>query len=197
MTNHATAPEKKQPAAWVPVLLIGLRLLLICAVVAGIISLVYAVTLPKVEENLREEKRKAIITIFGTEDLSYTQSETDNAFYTVRYGENGLGYCTEETVGGFGGDLSLMVGFDADGTVLGVGIISHSETPGLGARVNEADYLAQYRGHSGTLTLKKDGGSDIDAISGATISSRAVLSAVNQATAHLGKQLAATGGDAQ
>ena len=187
------APEqqKKQPAAWVPVVLIGLRLLLICAVVAGIVSLVYAVTKPKAEENLREEKRKAIISIFGTDELTYAESADAAGIYVVTLpGDGGTCYCLESTAGGFGGDLTLMVGYRADGTVAGVSVVSHSETPGLGARVNDAEYLSQYAGKSGSLTLNKDGGNDIDAISGATISSRAVLSAVNAATERLRTYLA-------
>lgn len=188
-----TPEQKKQPAAWVSVLLIGLRLLLICAVVAGIISFVYAVTKPKAEANLKAAKDAAISEIFGASDAS----DGKDGFYTVRYGENlaATGYCVESVAGGFGGDLTLMVGFDAKGKILGVSIVSHSETPGLGARVNDANYLSQYAGKSGALTIDKDGGTDIDAISGATISSRAVLSAVNKATERLQTYLA--GGSAQ
>lgn len=191
MTTQATAPQKQR--AWLPVLLIGLRLLLICAAVAGIISFVYSVTKPKAEANLKATKDAAVSEIFGTSEASGGK----DGFYTVRYGENlaSTGYCIESTAGGFGGDLTLMVGFDADGRILGVSIVSLSETPGLGARVNDANYLSQYVGKSGTLTLNKDGG-EIDAISGATISSRAVLSAVNAATERLQTYLA-SGGDAQ
>ena len=194
MTANVSAPQKKPQAAWVGALLIGLRLLLICAVVAGIISLVYTVTKPKAEANLKATKAAAISEIFGASE----PSDGQDGFYTVRYGENlsATGYCIESTAGGFGGDLTLMVGFDADGKILGVSIVSLSETPGLGARVDDADYLSQYKGKSGSLGLNKDGGSDIDAISGATYSSRAVISAVNAATERLQSYLA-SGGDAQ
>lgn len=202
MTTQATAPQKQR--AWLPVLLIGLRLLLICAAVAGIISFVHAVTKPKAEANLREEKRKAIINIFATDTLTYEQDADDAAFYRVFDAEKSpIGYCVESTAGGFGGDLTLMVGYDAAGTIKGVSIISHSETPGLGARVNDVNYLSQYIGHSGEQKLDTTadvivGGNNgqIDAISGATISSRAVLSAVNAATERLQTYLA-SGGDAQ
>ena len=195
-----TPEQKKQPAAWVSVLLIGLRLLLICAVVAGIISFVYAVTKPKAEANLKAAKDAAISEIFGASDAS----DGKDGFYTVRYGENlaATGYCVESVAGGFGGDLTLMVGFDAKGKILGVSIVSHSETPGLGARVNDANYLSQYAGKSGEQKLDTTddaivGGNNgqVDAISGATISSRAVLSAVNKATERLQTYLA--GGSAR
>ncbi len=196
MTATTNAPQKKPQAAWIPALMIGLRLLLICAVVAGIISFVYAVTKPKAEANLRETKRIAISDIFGMENPDFDE---DNGFYTVRDASGTVGYCVESTAAGFGGDLTLMVGYSADGTIRGVRIVSHSETPGLGARVkDDPAHLGQYTGKSGTLKLNKDGGTDVDAISGATISSRAVNQAVNQATDVLTKRLAATsGGDAQ
>ena len=88
--------------------------------------------------------------------------------------------------------MTLMVGFRADQTLVGVQILSHSETPGLGARVSDASYLGQYAGKSGTLTL----GENVDAISGATISSRAVLSGVKEAQEIL-KSHIEPGGDAK
>ena len=88
--------------------------------------------------------------------------------------------------------MTLMVGFYSDRSIAGVQILSHSETPGLGAKASDAAYLAQYQGKSGTLSL----GEDIDAVSGATISSRAVLSGVTAAQKILDSHLI-PGGDAQ
>ena len=68
--------------------------------------------------------------------------------------------------------------------------MSLSETPGLGSRVQEAAYLDQYKGQSGTLTL----GEDVDAIAGATVSSRAVLNGVNRAVEILNRTV--KGGEA-
>ena len=184
------APVKKAPAkqaGWQFFLTVGLKLLLICAVVAAIVSLVNALTAAKAEENLKEEKRKAIIAIFGRDDLRYEKADGTDV-YLVYDGANALlGYSVESVSGGFGGDMTLMVGYDGARTILGVSIVSHSETPGLGARVKtEAGYLDQYVGKSGEVVLNKngvaDGENDVDAISGATISSRAVLTGVNRAT---------------
>ena len=72
-----------------------------------------------------------------------------------------------------------MVGYLSDGTIRSVAVVSHSETPGLGDKITKDDYRSQYAGKSGTLTL----GEDIDAISGATYSSRYVMEGVNKATA--------------
>ena len=173
---------------------VGARLLIVCAVVAAVVSGVHAMTDSRYQQNLTEEKRQAIVRIFGSETITYrTLSGEGDAepVYEVLEGENVVGYCVELASPGFGGDISMTVGFEADGKILGVSIVSLSETPGLGSRVQEAAYLDQYRGQSGTLTL----GEDVDAIAGATVSSRAVLDGVNRAVEILNRTV--KGGEAQ
>ncbi len=173
---------------------VGARLLIVCAVVAAVVSGVHAMTDSRYQQNLTEEKRQAIVRIFGSETITYrTLSGEGDAepVYEVLEGENVVGYCVELASPGFGGDISMTVGFEADGKILGVSIVSLSETPGLGSRVQEAAYLDQYKGQSGTLTL----GEDVDAIAGATVSSRAVLNGVNRAVEILNRTV--KGGEAQ
>lgn len=161
-------------------LLIGLKLLLICAVVAGIVSFVYAVTLDQYQANLQETKNAAIGEIFGKTGLSCEETETSASgvtVYLVKEGDELLGYCAEVKGNGFGGDIEMMVGYGADRAILGVSVISNSETPGVGSKVMDPSYLERYRGLSGNLALN----SDVDAVSGATISSKGVLAAVNAA----------------
>lgn len=97
-----------------------------------------------------------------------------------------LGAAVESTTAGFGGDIKVLVGFDNSGKILGYTILQHSETPGLGAK---ADKWFQKDGKgcvigknpaTDNLTVKKEGG-EIDAITASTITSKAFLSAVNQA----------------
>ena len=86
---------------------------------------------------------------------------------------------------GFGGELGVMVGFRLDtGDLVGIGVTTHSETPGVGTRVTEESFTLQFRGKSGAgnFKIKKDGG-EIDAVSGATLSSRAAADAIAQANA--------------
>ena len=80
---------------------------------------------------------------------------------------------------GFGGNLDIMVGVGADGTCTGVSIISHAETSGLGANATKEDFRSQFVGKS-NVAVTKDGG-DIAALTGATITSRAVWNGVNAA----------------
>ena len=100
-----------------------------------------------------------------------------NGVWLVTSGGDILGYAASVSPLGFGGALDMMVGVNSDGTIAGMKIVSHSETPGLGSRVDDPDYLSQYTGKSGTLSL----GNGIDAITGSTISSKAVLEAANRA----------------
>ena len=112
--------------------------------------------------------------------------------------ENGLTYCvgtdeSGEEVGyvftagakGYGGTVSVMVGLDMDGTITGVEILSHSETPGLGANAVKPDFKNRFIGKSGQLIVDKNSndGQNIQAITAATITSKAVTSAVNAVTA--------------
>jgi electron transport complex protein RnfG len=88
-----------------------------------------------------------------------------------------------ETFGkGYGGDIGVMVGFALDGSKLeGIGITTLKETPGLGARAVEPEYRDQFKNHpTESIALKKQGG-DIQAISGATITSTGTVAAINEA----------------
>ena len=87
---------------------------------------------------------------------------------------------------GFGGNLTVLVGFDAEGTIKGYTVLQHAETPGLGAKAPEWFQKGQPGCIVGlnpkdvNLTVSKDGG-DIDAITASTITSRSFLRAVQQA----------------
>lgn len=179
--------EKTKNNTFLNVAVIGLKLLLICAVIAGIVSFVYDLTLERYEANIQETKNKAIGQIFGKEGLDCEEVAT--GVYTVK--ENGvlIGYCVEAAGKGFGGDIQLMVGYTADEKIIAVEIIGHSETPGVGDKVKNPDYLANYAGKSGELTID----TDVDKIAGASVSSRGVMAGVNAATKALQAFLAEGG----
>lgn len=178
--------------------LIGIKLLLICAIIAGLVSFVYAITNDVYAENIKGTKEEAVGRIFTGEakrlpfeELKKTDDATVSAVYD---GETLLGYCVEVKSAGFGGDIELMIGYLADGSILGVDVVSHSETPGLGSKSADKGYLDAYKGQTGELTA----GEDIDMISGASVTSKAVLAGVNRATAALAEVLEnGEGGNAQ
>ncbi len=109
-----------------------------------------------------------------------------NIYVAQKDGED-VGYCMEVLPSGFGGTLTVVVGINSDGTVAGAKVTKHSETPGLGAKSqSDPTWIVQFAGKpaDGSLAVTKDGG-DINAITGATITSRAVTKAVNTAATYV------------
>ena len=105
--------------------------------------------------------------------------------YTAKQGEEVVGYAVETmTKSGFSGVVKLMVGFLNDGTINNVNVLQQAETPGLGTKMcDEGNPLlagVQGKEATGTFKVTKDGG-EVDALTAATISSRAYLDAVNRA----------------
>ena len=117
-------------------------------------------------------------TTVTTETKNATSVTILSAYKMTKDGAD-AGYCVEVGPTGFGGAVDTMVGIDSDGKVTGNSVISaSSETPGLGARSTEPEFQAQFAGQVGTeVAVAKDGGS-IDALTGATITSRAVSEGV-------------------
>ena len=114
-------------------------------------------------------------------------------FYPGKMGDDLVGTAVESfTNMGFSGKIKIMVGFLPDGTINGVSVLEHKETPGLGDKMDKrkSDWSLQFQGKdpaSFKVMVKKDGG-DIDAITAATISSRAFCDAVTRAyNAYMGK----------
>ena len=180
--------KKRNGGSVIEILRIALSLLIICTVVSAVVSAVHGLTYEKYQQNLLEQKRTAISALFGgtavdCEELA-TEGDSVEELYRVRRDGNVVGYCANVKSAGFGGDIDMMVAISPDGELLGVRIVSMSETPGLGSRAGEEDYLSQYEQMTFPGSHAHEDlvlGEDVDAISGATISSRAVLSGVNAA----------------
>ena len=171
---------------------IGGILLGVCAVVALALSFVNLVTREQIATNEVEQRREAIVDLFDSEKIEFTKldridsdGEEIEAIYRVVEDGETLGYCASVLSPGFGGNIQMMVAMAGDRTIIGVKIVSMSETPGLGTRVDDDQYLAQYAGKGEALSAL----GDIDVISGATKSSKAVLAGVNAATAALAGHL--------
>ena len=160
-------------------------LLLITAVVAAALAGVNAITAPVIEELNAAATQEAISAVlpggFDTEVADY--ADATGLVSKVYQGANG--YAVEVGPSGFDNTITMMVGVDNEGKVLGISIVSHTETAGLGA-VADADtpkgiaFRDQFVGASGSVSVTKDGGT-MDAITGATITSRAICVGVNAA----------------
>lgn len=162
---------------------LALTLLAITAVVAVALAGVNAITEPKIEEFNQQKLQSAIEEVLPGGGSSVPFTDETETVSTVYQGESG--YAVEVHPNGFGGAITMMVGVGNDGKVLGISVVSQSETAGLGAvcaattSPGEA-FRGQFAGVSGSIAVTKDGG-QIDAITGATITSRAVTTGVNAA----------------
>ena len=160
-------------------------LLLITAVVAAALAGVNAVTAPVIAELNAAATQEAISAVlpggFDNEVADY--ADATGLVSKVYQGANG--YAVEVDPSGFDNTITMMVGVDNEGKVLGISVVSHTETAGLGAVAAAGtpagqNFRGQFVGASGSVSVTKDGGT-MDAITGATITSRAICVGVNAA----------------
>ncbi len=175
----------KKPSVFLHILRLSLTLLVITAVMAGVLAAVNGVTKPMID-GLKAEKLQAAIQAVlpgGGTEIGFT----DKTGLVSKVYASDLGYAVEVSPNGFKGAITMMVGISKEGKVLAIQIVSHTETPSLGdvAAADSAAGIAfrdQFVGASGTAAVTKDGGS-IDALTGATVTSRAICEGVNAALA--------------
>ncbi len=160
-----------------PVILITI----IVAVSMTLLIMVDTVTRDLIEENKRAEFEKNLKVQFPKLD-HYVELEDLDVYIVENETNATLGYAFTVIGKGYGGEIEMLVGIENDAaTIRGLSVITHGETPGLGAKITEPWFQEQFQGKSvNDLALTKDGG-EIDAITGATISSSAVVDAVKEA----------------
>ena len=165
------------------VLRLALTLLAITAVVAVALAGVNMITAPAIAELNAQKTQDAIELVLPGGGEAMADFPTVDLVSKVYEGE--AGYAVEVTPGGFDNTITMMVGVDTQGKVLGISIIKHTETAGLGAVAAAGtpageNFRGQFVDKTGSLSVTKDGG-EIQAITGATITSRAVCAGVNAA----------------
>ncbi len=160
----------------------GLILLLITSVSGVILGVTNSFTDEVIQERALENMMESIgVLIPEAEDLDMIEDEEIlsrdliREVYVGYKGGNVAGYAIKATSQGYGGDVVIMVGIVGDGTISGVQILEQSETPGLGTKVMEKDFLDGYRGRSTSEDVA------VDVIGGATVSSVAVNRGVEAA----------------
>ena len=180
-------------------------LFLTCVVVAGALGAVNMVTKGPIADINKAKTEAAMKAVVADPDnstfsdaLALTEEMTAAALagggtlteaYEVQVGGAAAGYAIKVSASGSQGAIEMMVGVDGEGAVTGVAVVKHSETSGIGTKVADNELtaagvgvLSQFEGKSaadGTLTV----GVNVDAISGATVSSRGVTGGVNAALA--------------
>lgn len=161
------------------VLRLTLTLFLITTIVAGLLGLVNYVTADTIAEQIAQKAENAMRQVLEADSYEPLDVPEESAV-TAAYRAGDRGYVVRVAPNGFGGAIDMMVGVDVSGAVTGVAIVSQSETASLGANCTREDFRAQFTGKTGTLSVSKDGG-EIEALTGATVTSRAVTEGVNTA----------------
>ena len=162
------------------IITLGLKLLLIAAVAGLALGYTNAITKGPIDEQTIAAANAARESVLpGVDNFEQIQTEEgiDNAYIAYKGGDI-AGYTAQITTQGYGGEIEIMVGMDSSGAITGINVggSNFSETAGLGAKVKNDDFKDQFRGLMPPVVLNED----IDAVTAATISSRAVTDAVNR-----------------
>ena len=162
-----------------------LSLTIISGVCAAVLAYVDSITKDPIAQMRVQQEQAAVKAVLPS---GATEVVEGNGFFVGMNEKNDIiGYAAKgKDGGGYGGDIILMVGFERDKkTLVCYKTLAASETPGLGMKLNAPEFAGQFKGKDATtLRLKKKGG-DIEAITAATITSKAVLKAVADAQKHL------------
>ena len=160
---------------------------LVCAALPSSVNAMTAKRIARVQEQKTERAIAQVVPEFegAPVDTVVILDGTEYLVHKAMAGDSIVGYAIESVTPGFGGPINLMVGFSGDGKIYSTAVISHSETPGLGAKMtdDESYFRTQFVGKNPSeynLAVSKDGG-DVDAITASTITSRAFTQAVAKA----------------
>ncbi len=174
-------------------------LLAICIIIPLALSVTNKVTAKKIAELENENSKKNMQSLVSADDFEKC-SDGGIEYYTAIKGGETAAYIFTESAKGYGGDVSVMTAVKPDGTVAGVAILDVSnETPGLGQNAAKESFYSQYAGLKKGVSLLKNGAkaenNEVDAVTGATITSTAVTRAVNAALDDFEKVKGATVGE--
>ncbi len=169
-------------------------LVLICGISTGLLAGTNEMTKEPIAAAEAQTQQESMMSVSpdGTKDYNKIDTEDSSVecYEALDASGNVIAYAVSTSAKGYGGTIKVMTGIDAEtGDVIGVNVYDNStETPGLGAKTSEVDFSGQFAGGSSEtgFTVAKDadknpGKESVDAVTGATISSRAVVKAVNQA----------------
>lgn len=165
-------------------IIMGIIVLTFIAGLSGyLLAQVYKTTKPKIEEIKKQEEEKLNKEIFP-EGIKFEEKEINGIKYFSVLNESGeeIGKIFEVKTMGYGGYITLKVGLDKENKIKNIKVKEHNETPGLGSKITQDNFLKQFTGKTkDEIYLKKDKtDGKIDAITGATISSRAVVDGIRK-----------------
>ena len=204
MSGEAVKKEKVQMDPKY-ILKLSITLLGICLVVSLLLGLVNGITADKIAALQEQAKQESLQAVFPDATFNEIKIGEAQAAAAEEYGvelmyiyevADGSGYAIEVGPSGFSGTIDMVVGINSDGTVAGISVISNTETAGIGTNVcsdkpnkNGVGVLSQFVGMSATADnpfTVNSGSNRVDAISGATVSTKAITSGVNAASVIFG-----------
>ncbi len=149
------------------------------------------------EEKIEEAKQDEIDDMLGEQfpEMETSEYNDDIEVYSIYGNQTIIGYAFIIEATGYGGAIEILVALEnttlqEDSIILrGISIISNSETPGLGEKITESDFLDQFNGINVNEVRLKDDGGQIDAITGATISSSAVVDAIHSEVRNMAEKI--------
>ncbi len=166
------------------VIKVAVILFAITAIAAAILAVVNEITAPVIKENeikIQEDAMRKVLP--DATEFTLMDFEKDEASTVTEIYKSDAGFAVKVEPNGYGGPISIIVGVDNDLKVTGIDIISQNETAGLGAKCTESSFQEQYKGKTENIVVSKSGakGNEIDAITSATITSKATTKGVNEA----------------
>ncbi|MBC8569336.1 FMN-binding protein [Zongyangia hominis] len=151
-------------------------LLIICLVVTACLVGTYQLTAPIIaaqgDAASNEARKEVLPDADGFEKLDVDEALAGTGILEIHKAKNGAGVTVKAVGKGYGGDITVMTGLDGEGAVVAVKVLEASETPGLGSKTAEPDFLNRFTGKSGNVD-------DVQTIAGATISSTAMKGILN------------------
>lgn len=175
---------------------LGLILLLITAISGGILAVSNQITAPVIAEIERQGSFGALTEIFPDandfqpiDEGKLSEIQANNIFVVevneAFIDDEVIGYAIKTKSGGYGGEMFSLVGINADGTIAGVRVVAHSETPGLGSKIEGENFTSSFVGKSTANEIvavgAPSGDNEVLLLSGATVSTDGVLYGVNGA----------------
>lgn len=162
-------------------------LLAICIIIPLALSLTNKITKDKIAELDEKNSSETMASLIVADSFTECEfGENEFTYYTAVKGGATVGFIFKTAEKGYGGDVSVMTAVNTDGTVKSVAILDVSnETPGLGQNAAKESFYSQYEGKKSGISLLKNGAdsakNEVNAVTGATITSTAVNKAVNTA----------------
>lgn len=165
---------------------LSIILLVITVVSAGALSVTNDVTKGVIQEKALAANIEYMQQIISdaddfkvVENPAVTSVDAVEEAYEALKGGSTIGYVVKTKTSGYGGDVILLTGINSDGTLAGMRVATQTETPGLGARIADDEFTSQFVGKSAASELNLN--TDLEAVSGATVSSKAATAGVNAA----------------